>query len=121
MGLVVPYDKQSEVGYRELSLSGGALRKLLDKLDGASGAARSTHQAELDELVHWANIANDECDFGASLQLGQDIFNHSLSYAALAGRTLSTSYMLLDRMEFATIAEQHAAARAQQGGGAASS
>ena len=65
------------------------LRTLLDRLEKASaGSARSSAQAELDELVHWANIANDECDFGASLQPGQDLFNHSLSYAPLAARTL---------------------------------
>jgi hypothetical protein len=32
--------------------------------------------ADLDELVTWCNIANDECDFGMSLQLGLDLFCH---------------------------------------------
>ena len=78
-------------------------------------------QAELDELVHWANIANDECDFGASLQLGMDLFNHSLSYAPLAARTLVTAYTLLDRSAFATIAEAHAKVRVSRGGAGPSS
>ena len=114
MGIVVPYDKETEVGYRKLDPIGGALRTLLDKLEKAKGtgdnAAHSKLREELDSLVNWANIANDECDFGASLQLGCDIFNHSPCFASLAGRTLSTAYTLLDREAFATIAERHARA-----------
>ena len=122
MGIIVPYDRQSEVGYRTLSHTGKELRTLLDRLDKASaGSARSSAQAELDELVHWANIANDECDFGASLQLGQDLFNHSPSYAPLAARTLATAYTLLDRGAFATIAEAHARVRQSQVGAGPSS
>ena len=68
-------------------------------------------QADLDDLVNWANIANDECDFGASLQLGIDLFNHSPTLAPLAGRTLRTAYSLLGREAFGEIAAEHAKAR----------
>jgi hypothetical protein len=68
----------------------------------------------LDSLVNWANIANDEGDFGASLQLGADIFNHDMCFAPLAARTLSTAYELLDRPEYAAIAVAHAKQRAQK-------
>lgn len=77
MGIVVPYDKRTEVGYRSLDPSGESLRKLLYRQVSAKPEARAAPQSELDELVNWANIANDECDFGASLQLGSDLFNHS--------------------------------------------
>ena len=112
MGVVVPYDKKTELGYRNLDPSGPKLRKLLDELIKANdGIAKSARQAELDGLVNWANIANDESDFGASLQLGQDLFNHDLAFAPLAGRTLATAYTLLDRDAFAQIATMHAQSR----------
>ena len=114
MGIVVPYDKKTELGYRELNPSGTALRKLLGALAAASGAARDAHQAELDELINWANIANDECDFGASLQLGHDLFNHSAAaFAEPAARVLQTAYALLGRDAFGKLAVDHAKVRAR--------
>uniref|UniRef100_A0A7S3AWL4 Uncharacterized protein n=1 Tax=Haptolina ericina TaxID=156174 RepID=A0A7S3AWL4_9EUKA len=111
MGIVVPYDKRTEVGYRSLDPSGESLRKLLYRQVSAKPEARAAPQSELDELVNWANIANDECDFGASLQLGSDLFNHSPQLAALTGRVLQTAYTLLGRDEYASIAAEHAASR----------
>ena len=75
---------------------------------------KATQQAELDDLVNWATIANDESDFGASLQLGQDLFNHSPAFAPLAARILSTSYTLLNREPLARIAAKHGKHRASQ-------
>ena len=112
MGLVVPYDKPTELGYRKLHCTGAALRKLLAQIESSSGEARVGQQAELDDLVNWATIANDESDFGASLQLGQDLFNHSPAFGPLAARILSTAYTLLDREAFARIAVLHAKHRA---------
>jgi hypothetical protein len=111
MGIVVPYDKDTEVGYRALDPKGAELRKLLDKLEKSTGAAKDAALQELDSLLNWATIANDESDFGASLQLGLDIFNHAPCFATLAARTLSTTYRLLGRDQFATIAEMHAVQR----------
>ncbi len=118
MGIVVPYDKEADLGYRQLEPSGPKLRKLLDRLVKAEGdtSARASAQAELDELVNWATIANDECDFGASLQLGLDLFNHDASFAGLAARTLATAYSLLDREPYAEIARRHGSERAAQAG-----
>ena len=42
----------------------------------------------------------------------QDLFNHSPSFAPLAGRILSTAYTLLGRDAFARIAALHAKHRA---------
>lgn len=107
MGVVVPYEKDTELGWRELHLTGNALRKLLKQIVESDGAAKATHQSELDDLVNWATIANDEGDFGASLQLGQDLFNHSPRFAPLAARILNTSYTLLGRTSLARIAAMH--------------
>ena len=75
-----------------------------------SRALRSSTRVDAHVRVR-ANIANDESDFGASLQLGQDVFNHSLSFARLAARTLTTAYTLLDREPYAEIARMHAPRR----------
>ena len=111
MGIRVPYDRKTEVGYRKLDPSGAPLRKLLDELEKASGAKQASMQKDLDDLIGWANIANDECDFGASLQLGHDLFNHSLAFAPVAARTLYTAYTLLEREPYAQIAKMHHAVR----------
>ena len=111
MGIVVPYDKDTEVGYRALDPKGAELRKLLDRLERSTGEAKASALQELDSLLNWATIANDESDFGASLQLGADIFNHAPCFANLASRTLGTAYRLLGRDAFADIAEMHAAIR----------
>ena len=64
------------------------IARLLDEKrierEGYIASAIARLQSELDEVVNWANIANDESDFGASLQLGQDLFNHSLAFAPIA-------------------------------------
>lgn len=111
MGVVVPYDKATELGYRKLSLIGAELRTHLTKLETADGPTHTALQATLDDVLNWAAIANDECDFGASLQLGLDIFNHSTVYARLAARTLGTVYTLLEREDYAEIARLHSQAR----------
>lgn len=107
MGIRVPYERATELGYRKLEPSGAGLRKLLDEMHKANGGTRAAYQKELDDLIGWATIANDECDFGASLQLGQDLFNHALAFAPVAARTLYTSYMLLEREPYAQIAKLH--------------
>jgi hypothetical protein len=100
-----------EQGFRQLDPGGAELRKLLSTFREASGAAKTAAQGELDALIGWANIANDESDFGASLQLGHDLFNHHTDFAPVAARTLATAYTLLDRDVFATIATMHAPER----------
>ena len=65
----------------------------------------------MDELVNWANIANDESDFGASLQLAADLFNHAPLFARQACALYRTAYTLLGRDAFAAIADAHAPAR----------
>ena len=111
MGVVVPYDSETEVGYRALEPKGADLRKLLDKLERSTGDAKAAALQELDSLLNWATIANDESDFGASLQLGADIFNHAPCFANLASRVLGTTYRLLGRGAFASISEMHAPQR----------
>jgi len=111
VGVVFAYDRQLELGYRELHLTGKELRKLLGRIVHAPPAERPDVQAELDDLINWSNIANDESDFGASLRLGADLFNHDVCFAPQAAQQLSTAYTLLGRAPFAKLAKLHAAKR----------
>ena len=47
MGVVVPYDKATELGYRQLHCTGAALRKLLAQIEGSGGEERVAKQARL--------------------------------------------------------------------------
>lgn len=66
LGVVVPYDEESEVGYREPYLAGASLFKLLGRLDSAGSSANAEPKdlETLGELMNRSNIANDEGDFG---------------------------------------------------------
>jgi hypothetical protein len=67
---------------------------------------RDAHLGKLQPIVTAANIANDECDFGASLELGLDIFCFGGEiFHCTALNLLKTAYNLLQRNEFAVIAE----------------
>jgi hypothetical protein len=107
MGLVIPYDRKTELGYRRLHLIGKELRQLLARICGCPEAERVQHQSELDELINWSNIANDESDFGASLQLGTDLLNHDVRFAPAAQQQLTTAYTLLNKRAFADLARRH--------------
>jgi len=111
IGLVIPYDRESELGYRRLHLGGKELRKLLARIVKSPKEERTQHQSELDELVNWSNISNDESDFGAGLQLGADLLNHDVTFASAAAQQLSTAYSLIGRHAFAEIARRHAVVR----------
>ena len=67
-------------------------------------------QADLDEQLRFADIANDESDFGLSLQLGLNMFSFSVcdnQVAHEAARLLDVAYMLLGRSTFRHILKAH--------------
>ena len=67
---------------------------------------RDAHLGKLQPIVTAANIANDECDFGTSLELGLDLFCFGGEvFHRTALHLLKTAYNLLQRNEFALIAE----------------
>ncbi|KAL1117779.1 hypothetical protein AAG570_004094 [Ranatra chinensis] len=112
-GLVVPYNKKTEVGYRELAENDATLKKILKEIvDTTRPGQRSPIWTKLQPVITFANIANDECDFGASLELGIDLFcfgNEIFHQTAL--HQLTTAYNLLGRNLYATIAQLHLANR----------
>jgi Uncharacterised conserved protein (DUF2228). len=67
---------------------------------------RDANLGKLQPIVTAANIANDECDFGTSLELGLDLFCFGGQvFHRTALHLLKTAYNLLQRNEFALIAE----------------
>lgn len=53
--------------------------------------------AQLDELISFANISNDEGDFGQALELGLDLFSHAAEFKRDACQLLVPTYKLLGR------------------------
>lgn len=108
-GMVVPYDKKTELGYRSLIETERNLKKLLEKVVAAtSDEERDAYLGKLQEVITAASIATDECDFGTGLELaialfcfGGDVFHNTIRQ--LAG----TTYGLLGREAFTTILEAH--------------
>ncbi|KAJ0395762.1 hypothetical protein P43SY_005679 [Pythium insidiosum] len=98
LGIVVPYDAKKRCGFRDLPITGTALRDLLQR--SAAASARK----KVNELITRATIANDECDFGTGLLLGLDLFTTGAAFQKEALQQLRVSYMLLGRKEFASVA-----------------
>jgi len=116
LGMVVPFDKKSDVGYRPLPHTDKELKKMWSRLQDANPKRRDTQG--IDELVTWCTIANDECDFGMALQCGQNLLSWERQEGPGAGilgayveQLLPITYMLLDRTPFSEILEAHLANR----------
>ncbi|KAK6023824.1 cytidine and deoxycytidylate deaminase zinc-binding region [Ostertagia ostertagi] len=96
----------NDVGYRPISEDAGKIRKTLDLLCSADldESLRPSKMQWLMELVTFAQIATDECDFGMGLELGQWLFlaNHE-QFDKIAHRLLATAYSLLGRAEYKKI------------------
>ncbi|EYC44263.1 hypothetical protein Y032_0466g1959 [Ancylostoma ceylanicum] len=92
----------NDVGYRPISEDAAKIRKTLDLIcDTDDNSLRQKKMQWLMEIVTFAQIANDECDFGMGLELGHWLFlaNHQL-LDKVAYRVLSTAYTLLGRVEY---------------------
>eukprot|EP01060_Flectonema_neradi_P010445 TRINITY_DN17529_c0_g1_i1.p1 TRINITY_DN17529_c0_g1~~TRINITY_DN17529_c0_g1_i1.p1 ORF type:complete len:312 (+),score=86.92 TRINITY_DN17529_c0_g1_i1:51-986(+) len=108
LGIVVPYDKKTEVGYRELGFEDGELKSLFKK--ELSGKIGKKAREELDDLFRFVDIANDECDFGHGLEVGLDLFCFAQPGSSLikeATRILDIAYLLLNRKLFRKTIKKH--------------
>lgn len=107
-GIVVPFDKKTDVGYRPLSVTDKELLKICDKVSKAPEESKSKAMSALQPVITAATIAIDECDFGTGLELGINLFcygNELLDGTAL--RMLTSAYSVLDRHGFIEIAKAH--------------
>lgn len=82
---------------------------MLKKIEEANGdKERNSAMTELQEVVRWATIAADECDFGTCLELGHDLFSSGVPQVKdMALQMLSIAYGQLDRSQFLKIAQVH--------------
>eukprot|EP00756_Hemistasia_phaeocysticola_P063545 Hpha_TRINITY_DN7010_c0_g1::TRINITY_DN7010_c0_g1_i1::g.23000::m.23000 len=118
LGLVVPYDKSSEVGYRELPFTNADLRKLV--VAANEKKLTDAQKRDVAELSTFADIANDECDYGHGLELGLDLFCLAAPGTHLASealRLMDMAYTLLGR-EGLHAAVYYTAERRRKGTGA---
>lgn len=108
-GIVVSYNKKTELGYRDLAVTDNELKKILKQIEQASTSeARKTPMSKLEEVIRLATIAADECDFGTCLELGHDLFSSGVPFVQnKALNMLSLAYNLLDRPQFLEIARSH--------------
>nr|XP_031830117.1 histone PARylation factor 1 isoform X2 [Nomia melanderi] len=108
-GIVVPYDKKTELGYRDLAVTDNELRKLLKQIEEAGTPEEKRKPlSKLEEVIRLATIAADECDFGTCLELGHDLFCSGVSSVQnKALHMLSLAYNLLQRPQFLKIAQAH--------------
>ncbi|XP_011872746.1 PREDICTED: UPF0609 protein C4orf27 homolog [Vollenhovia emeryi] len=108
-GIVVPYDKKTQLGYRDLAATDNDLQKILEQIEEAgTPEVRKTSIARLDEVVRLATIAADECDFGTCLELGHDLFsNGGIHVQTRALQMLSIAYTHLKRPQLLRIVKAH--------------
>nr|CAD7393184.1 unnamed protein product [Timema cristinae] len=104
-GIVVPVDKKSDLGYRELLEDDASLKLLLKRVvDSTSDAERTSCLSKLQPVLTAASIATDECDFGTGLELGIDLFSYGGNvFHNTIVQYLNTAYTLLRRQEFSQI------------------
>eukprot|EP00730_Choanoeca_flexa_P018040 TRINITY_DN8747_c0_g1_i2.p1 TRINITY_DN8747_c0_g1~~TRINITY_DN8747_c0_g1_i2.p1 ORF type:complete len:323 (+),score=67.27 TRINITY_DN8747_c0_g1_i2:26-970(+) len=111
-GIQVPYDSKADVGYRPLACNDSELKQMLTKIEKAKANGKEPKYDDLDRLIQWSNIANDEHDFGNALHLGLNLFAFSTSFTKEAVNLLVPTYQLLDRELFGHIVDKHAEQRA---------
>jgi hypothetical protein len=114
-GMVVPYDKDTQVGYREIPESTTSLKRIFKNVVEAGDDEQLDKALDvLQELVTNVQFANDEGDPGMGLELGLNAlcFGGDRLHSTIA-HLLSVAYDLLGRPEFKAIALAHLKTRKQ--------
>ncbi|XP_016954335.1 histone PARylation factor 1-like [Drosophila biarmipes] len=117
-GIVVPFDRKTQLGYRPLAVSDSELKKMLamlERKDLDGGAAKQAVLAKLQPVANAATIAVDESDFGSALELGIDMFSSGhKELHMLASSLLVPAYSMLSRPQFIAIAKAHMEQRCRE-------
>ncbi|XP_045763223.1 histone PARylation factor 1 [Maniola jurtina] len=108
-GIVVPYNKKTQLGYRKLAESDTDIKKMFKQLKEAkSQAEKDKVLSELQPVITYASIAMDECDFGTGLEAGIAFFCSGLpELQTSALKNLEVAYSLLGRGAFSKIIQIH--------------
>ncbi|XP_068627885.1 histone PARylation factor 1-like [Battus philenor] len=108
-GIVVPFDKKTQIGYRPLAESNASLKKMFAKLESAkSQIEKDEVLSQIQPVITYASIAVDECDFGTGLELGINLFCSGIKeLESSAASSLCSAYSLLNRDTFNKIVQAH--------------
>lgn len=108
-GIVVPYDKKTQLGYRALVETDAKLKKLFQDLRNTSTQAEKDKiLSELQPVITYASIAMDECDFGTGLEAGIALFCSGLEELKQSAlNSFNVAYSLLNRDAFGKIIQAH--------------
>jgi len=108
-GMVVPFDKKTEVGYREIPETPANLRKIIrNVVEAETEKEKDLAFDVLQELVTNVQFANDEGDPGMGLELGLDLFSFGGEILHNTIKHLmGVAYDLLDRDNFGKILVTH--------------
>jgi hypothetical protein len=101
-GLVVPYNKKTEIGYREIPETTQSLKKIFNDIietqKGDNQAAKDKAFDTLQELETNVQFANEEGDPGMGLELGLNAFLYCAQpLDSTVKHLLSVAYELLGR------------------------
>lgn len=110
LGVLCPYDKKTEVGYRPMMLTLTQLKQTVVALN--HNTATPKQRDGLEEQFQYADIANDECDFGLNLELGLNLFSlvqKDNEVMRNMFRVLDIAYALLGRSLFQHVLALHVA------------
>lgn len=108
LGIVVPYDRETEVGYRPPPVTSAELKRTFRELVDAREATRERARAALSEALTYVMIGNDECDFGTGLEVGLNLLTGPpRELTRHVESVLAVSYTLLNRPLFGNIVRAH--------------
>nr|SVE88199.1 EOG090X0BAY [Daphnia similis] len=108
-GIVVPVDKKTKVGYREIPETSANIKKICKKIVESQNLSEQNKNSDsLQELVTYVQYANDESDYGMGLELGLDLlaFGGEVFHPTIL-HLLGVAYELLERKEFFVILKAH--------------
>ena len=109
VGLIVPYNKEADVGYREIPETTASLKKIFKNInEAAEGEALDKAMDVLQELVTNVQFANDEGDPGMGIELGLDAFaTGGERLHSVIEHLLGVGYELVNRPLYAKIIKAH--------------
>lgn len=116
VGIVVPVDKKTSIGYRPLIESDANLKKILSHLEKDDDDDEELSKDEIKQIVMdklqpiitASVIALDECDFGTNLELGTDLFcSGHRELHEIVQNLLNPAYKLLGRPQYMAILKAH--------------
>jgi len=114
-GIIVPFNKKTEVGYREVPETPANLKKMLTKVvEAATDEEREIALDPVQELINFVQFANDEGDPGMGLELGLALLCHGGQVLhPMVKHLLGVAYELLNRDLFGEVVFAHLDQRVQ--------